>query len=49
VPSWQNQGGIIMKYQIDLGVVCFARKTFDYRAAGELYQRILDDLRFLPG
>jgi hypothetical protein len=34
-----------MKYQIHLGVVCFSRKTFDYRAAGELYQRILDDLQ----
>ncbi len=34
-----------MKHQIHLGVVCLARKTFDYRTAGELYQRILDDLQ----
>ena len=33
-----------MKQQVNIGVVCFARKTFDYEAAGELYQKIQDDL-----
>ena len=33
-----------MKHRVTLGVVCCARKTFDYKAAGEIYGRILDDL-----
>ena len=33
-----------MKYTVNIGVVCFARKTFDYEAAGKLYQKIQQDL-----
>lgn len=33
-----------MKQQIRLGVVCLARKTFDYMAAEELYKGILSEL-----
>lgn len=36
-----------MKQRIKLGVVCLTRNTFDYVAAGELYQRILNDLSAL--
>ncbi len=34
-----------MKYTINIGVVCFARKTFDYQAAGQLYQQIQQELK----
>ena len=30
---------------INLGVLCLARKTFDYQAAKELYEKIKNDLR----
>jgi L-fucose isomerase-like protein len=33
-----------MKHQVTIGVVCFARKTFDYQAAAELYQQIQQQL-----
>jgi L-fucose isomerase-like protein len=36
-----------MKQRIKLGVVCLTRNTFDYLAAGELYQGILKDLAAL--
>jgi len=36
-----------MKQKIKLGVVCLARNTFDYRAATEIYQSILNDLQYL--
>jgi len=36
-----------MKQKIKLGVVCLARNTFDYRAAAEIYQSILNDLQKL--
>lgn len=36
-----------MKQQIKLGVVCLTRSTFDYLAARELYQGILNDLQAL--
>lgn len=29
-----------MKHKVHIGVVCFARKTFDYQAAGQIYQQI---------
>ncbi len=34
-----------MKANVRLGVVCLARKTFDYEAAGELYRKILKQVR----
>lgn len=34
-----------MKQRVNLGVVCLARKTFDYQAAGGLYQKIQQELR----
>lgn len=34
-----------MKQQVNIGVVCFGRKTFDYQAATELYQKIQQDLQ----
>ncbi len=33
-----------MKHSITIGIVCLARKTFDYNAAAEIYRRIRDDL-----
>jgi L-fucose isomerase-like protein len=33
-----------MKQNVTLGVICFARKTFDYKAAFEIYKKILVDL-----
>ena len=36
-----------MKQAIKLGVVCLARKTFDFAAAGEIYARTKEDLRRL--
>ena len=34
-----------MKQHVHLGVVCLARKTYDYLAAEEIYQKIKKDLR----
>ncbi|NVM17234.1 MAG: fucose isomerase [Candidatus Lokiarchaeota archaeon] len=34
-----------MKQEICVGVVCFARKTFDYKAAEEIYGKIKKDLK----
>ncbi|SKA93661.1 L-fucose isomerase [Caloramator quimbayensis] len=34
-----------MKQKIDIGVVCLARKTFDFNAAYDIYQNIKKDLR----
>ncbi len=34
-----------MKQSVNIGVVCFARKTFDYKAADDLYQKIRQDLQ----
>ncbi|MFO8019677.1 MAG: fucose isomerase [Promethearchaeia archaeon] len=36
-----------MKKQIKIGVVCLARKTFDFEAAQELYEGIQDDLKHI--
>jgi L-fucose isomerase-like protein len=36
-----------MKQHVTLGVVCLARKTFDFNAAGELYKKIQKDLGVL--
>jgi hypothetical protein len=33
-----------MKGEINIGVVCLARKTFDYKAALEIYKNIIIDL-----
>ncbi|MFX1448032.1 MAG: L-fucose/L-arabinose isomerase family protein [Promethearchaeota archaeon] len=33
-----------MKQEIRIGVVCLARKTFDYQAATEIYSKIREDL-----
>ncbi len=37
-----------MKQHITLGIVCLARKTFDYNAAGEIFNRIKKDLERVP-
>ncbi|MCX7680212.1 MAG: fucose isomerase [Spirochaetes bacterium] len=37
-----------MKHPITLGIVCLARKTFDYRAANEIFNTIKIDLEKLP-
>jgi hypothetical protein len=34
-----------MKQEIKVGVVCVARKTFDYKAAEEIYTQIKIDLK----
>ena len=34
-----------MKQNVRIGVVCFARKTFDFNAALKIYQKIQDDLK----
>ena len=34
-----------MKQNIRIGVVCFARKTFDFNAALKIFQKIQDDLK----
>ncbi len=34
-----------MKEKIKVGVVCLARTTFDYQAAGEIYNRLIKDLK----
>lgn len=34
-----------MKHAVTLGVVCLARRTFDFEAAAGIYARILEDLR----
>jgi len=36
-----------MKQEIRVGLVCLARKTFDYQAAEEIYRNIKDDLKKL--
>jgi len=33
------------KHPVTLGVVCLARKTYDWQAAGEIYRKVKDDLR----
>lgn len=33
------------KHPVTLGVVCLARKTYDWQAAGEIYQKVKEDLR----
>lgn len=33
-----------MKHKVSLGIVCLARKTFDYKAAEDLYKGILKDV-----
>ena len=38
-----------MKYPVTLGVVCLARKTFDFNAAAGLYEKILADLAAAEG
>ncbi|MDP3179699.1 MAG: fucose isomerase [Spirochaetaceae bacterium] len=37
-----------MKHPVTLGVVCLARKTFDWEAAGEIYARMRSELSALP-
>lgn len=34
-----------MKQEIRVGLVCIARKTFDYKAAAEIYSKIKEDLK----
>jgi L-fucose isomerase-like protein len=34
-----------LKQEIRVGLVCIARKTFDYRAAAEIYSKIKEDLK----
>ncbi len=34
-----------MKHPVKIAVVCLARKTYDYEAAGELYSKIRQDLK----
>jgi len=34
-----------MKQQVTLGLVCLARETYDFRAAKEIYDGIIKDLR----
>ena len=34
-----------MKQKICVGLVCLARKTFDYKAAEEIFSKIIDDLK----
>lgn len=36
-----------MKQEIRVGLVCLARKTFDYQAAEEIYRNIKEDLKIL--
>lgn len=36
-----------MKQQIRIGVICFARKTFDYKAAGEIFKDIQKKLKVI--
>ena len=33
-----------MKHPIRLGLVCLARKTFDFEAAAEVYRRIAEEV-----
>lgn len=37
-----------MRKNIRIGVVCLARKTYDYAAAGEIYERTRETLREIP-
>ena len=32
------------KHPVTLGVVCLARKTYDWQTAGEIYRKVKDDL-----
>ena len=34
--------------QVTIGIVCLARKTFDYKAAEQIYSEILSDLEKIP-
>ena len=34
-----------MKQNIRIGIVCIARKTFDYTAAFKIYKKIQEDLK----
>lgn len=34
-----------MKQSVNIGVVCLARTTYDYKAAAEIYEKIKEDLR----
>ena len=36
-----------LKQKICVGLVCLARKTFDYKAAEEIYSKIKEDLKTL--
>ena len=37
-----------MKQQVKIGVVCMARKTFDFNEALSIYERIQADLKKIP-
>lgn len=37
-----------MKQQIRIGVVCIARKTFDFQAAADIWKKLQEDLKKLP-
>ena len=36
-----------MKQEIKIGVVCIARKTFDYIAAKEIYEKIQKEIKVI--
>ena len=38
-------GDFKLKQEISVGLVCLARKTFDYQAAAEIYSNIKEDLK----
>jgi len=38
-------GNFKLKQEISVGLVCIARKTFDYQAAAEIYNNIKEDLK----
>lgn len=35
---------VSMKQKINLGIVCLVRHTFDFKAANEIYKKILTEL-----
>lgn len=37
-----------LKQQIRIGVVCIARKTFDFQAAADIFKKIQEDLKKIP-
>ena len=37
-----------MKQNVTIGVVCLARKTFDFNAAGDIYKKIQHELELIP-